>query len=117
MDASDFAVGAVLFQYDLQGKCHVIGYASHSLNDAKRNYCIWDQEFLGLIFGLTHWQHLLMGAKHKVKVFVDHANLAYYRHPQKVNHWIARYITTLTDYDIDLVHRAEKLNKANALSR
>lgn len=58
-----------------------------------------------------------MGAKHKVKVFVDHANLTYYRHPQKVNHWVTQYIATLADYDIDLVHRAGKLNKADALSR
>ena len=28
-----------------------------------------------------------------------------------------QYITTLTDYNINLVHRAGKLNKADALSR
>ena len=57
-----------------------------------------------------------MGVKHKVKVFVDHANRTYYRHPQKVNQRVVCYIVTLVDYDIDLVHRAGKLNKANALS-
>lgn len=81
-----------------------------------RLWC-WLLSFLGLIFGLTHWWHLLMGAKHKVKVSVDHANLTYYRHPQKVNWQVAHYIATLADYDINLVHRAGKLNKADALSR
>ena len=27
----------------------------------ERNYDIWDREFLGLIFGLTYWRHLLSG--------------------------------------------------------
>jgi hypothetical protein len=58
-----------------------------------------------------------MGAKHKVKAFIDHANLAYYRHPQKVNRRVARYIATLTDYDLELVHRPGAQNKADALSR
>jgi hypothetical protein len=35
-----------------------------------------------------------------VKVFVDHANLLHYWHPQKVNRRIARYILTLADYNI-----------------
>src|SRR5712671_101381 len=58
-----------------------------------------------------------MGAKHPVQVFVDHANLLHYRHPQKVNRRIARYILTLADYDLEIHHRPGPLNRADALSR
>ena len=72
---------------------------------------LWNQNWA--VSKTKTWQ--LYGAK--VKVFVDHANLAYYRHPQKVNQQVAWYIVMLADYDIDLVYRAGKLNKADTLSR
>jgi hypothetical protein len=103
-DASAYAVGAALFQKDERGKRKAIGYASKTLNVAEQNYDIWDREFLGLIFGLTYWRHLLSGTLHPVQVFVDHANLLHYRHPQKVNRRVARYILTLADYNLQIHH-------------
>jgi hypothetical protein len=102
IDASAYAVGVALFQKDERGKRKAIGYASKTLIAAERNYDIWDRVFLGLIFGLTHWRHLLSGIKHPVKVFIDHANLLHYRHPQKVNRRVACYILTLADYNIHI---------------
>jgi len=58
-DASAYAIGAALFQKDERGKRKAIGYASKTLTETERNYDVWDQEFLGLIFGLTYWRHLL----------------------------------------------------------
>jgi hypothetical protein len=116
-DTSAYAIGAVLFQKDERGKRRAIGYASKTLNSAEQNYDIWDHEFLGLIFRLTYWRHLLLGTKEPVKVFVDHANLLHYRHPQKVNQRIARYILTLADYHILLQHRPGPQNRADALSQ
>jgi hypothetical protein len=106
-----------LFQKDERGKRKAIGYASKTLIAVERHYDIWDREFLGLIFGLTHWRHLLSGTKHPVKVFVDHANLVHYWHPQKVNRRVARYILTLADYNIHIQYRSEPQNWADALSR
>ena len=77
-DASAYGIGAVLFQKDERGKHKAIGYASRSLNQAERNYDIWDREFLGLIFGLMYWRHLLCGTKEPVQVYIDHANLLHY---------------------------------------
>jgi len=77
-NASAYAIRVALFQKNERGKQRAIGYASKTLNAAERNYNIWDREFLGLIFGLTYWQHLLSGTKLPMKVFVDHANLLHY---------------------------------------
>src|SRR5260370_40118331 len=114
-DALAYTVGAVLFQCNQHGKRKALGYASKTLNAAERNYDIWDREFPALIFGLMYWRHLLSGTKHPVQVFVDHANLLHYRHPQKVNRRVARYILTLADYNIQIQHKQGTQNKTDQL--
>ncbi len=64
-----------------------------------------------------YWHHLLSGTKHPVQVFVDHANLLHYRHPQKVNRRVARYILTLADYNIQIQHKPGTQNRADLLLR
>ena len=117
VDASLFAVGAVLFQRDEEGRRRPISYFSQALNPAERNYDIWDREFLAMIRGLKHNRHLLVGSPHKVIVLTDHENLAHYRHPQKINRRVARYLHTLADFDLELRHIPGSTNKADALSR
>ena len=116
-DVSNFALGAILFQCDERGKRRAVGYVSHTLTMPEQNYDIWDKEFLGLIFRLTKWQHHLMCTKEPVLAFVNHANLAYYRHPQKINQRVAHYISTLTNYNLKIIHKPGALNRADALSQ
>ena len=117
VDTSLFAIGAVLFQRDEEGRRRPISYFSQALNPAERNYDIWDREFLAVIQGLKHNQHLLVGSPHKVVVLTDHENLVHYRHPQKINRWVARYLHTMADYDLELQHIPGSTNKADVLSR
>src|SRR5260221_75984 len=116
-DASAFALVATLFQKDNRGKNHMIGATARTLTETERNYDVWDREFMGFVFGLTHWRHLLSGTKIPVQVRVDHANLSYYRHPQKINRRVARYINHLAEYNFELKHIAGVTNRADALSR
>jgi hypothetical protein len=102
VDASLFAVGAVLFQKDNNGKRRPVSYYSAVLNVAERNYDIWDREFLAIIKGLKHNQHLLVSSPHKVVVLTDHKNLGHYCHPQKINRRVARYLHYLVDFDLEL---------------
>jgi RNase H-like domain found in reverse transcriptase len=53
-NALSYIIGAALFQRDKREKRKAIEYASETLNEAKKNYNIWNQEFLGLIFKLTY---------------------------------------------------------------
>ena len=117
IDASLFAVGAVLFQRDEEGQRHHVSYYLALLNEAKRNYDVWDREFLGMIHGLKHNRHLLIGSPHKVLVFTDHENLAHYRYPQKINRRVAWYLHILVDFDLELCHIPGTTNKVDALSR
>ena len=116
-DASAYALGATLFQRDARGKKLMLGAASRTLSAPERNYDVWDREFMGFIYGLNHWRHLLAGTSIPVQVFVDHANLTYYRHPQKIPRRVARYLNDLSEYNFVLKHIAGTANRADALSR
>jgi RNase H-like domain found in reverse transcriptase/Integrase zinc binding domain len=116
VDASQYALGAILYQWDNNGKQCPVAYHSKTLNEAERGYDIHDCELLAIVWGLENWHHLLMGAKHEVLVFTDHANLQYYRQPHKLNHHVARYIPCLAEYHYKLIHKSGKYNKADLLS-
>src|SRR6266850_2752052 len=117
VDASAYAVGAILFQRDESKQRRDVGYFSKALNPAEQNYDIWDREFLAVVTELRFWRHLLVGSSHKVTVWTDHANLQYYRHPQKVNRRVAQYIALLGDYNLELKHLPGIKNHADGLSR
>jgi hypothetical protein len=118
VDASGFAVGAVLIQRKADGKRHPIAYYSATLNEAERNYDIYDLELLAIVKALRNWRSFLAGSPHKIKVFSDHMNLQYWRHPQKISRRVAREVLELSEYDIEIHHIKGKTNgRADALSR
>lgn len=55
VDASGYAVGAVLLQKDNDGCKHPIGYFSTTLNKAQRNYDIYNLEFLAIFLAFDNW--------------------------------------------------------------
>jgi len=82
---SSFALGAVLFQKEDSGRQRDVAYFLKALSATEQNYDIWDREFLAIIATFQNWRHFLAGTRDLVQVFTDHANLQYYRHPQKIN--------------------------------
>jgi len=83
-DASLFATGAVLLQEDANGDEHPTGYLSNSLNPAERNYQVYDRELMAIIRALREWRHYVQGSSFHVEVRTDHANLTYFRSPQRL---------------------------------
>jgi hypothetical protein len=73
-------------------KKHPVGYYSATLNDAERNYDIYDLELLAVVNALEHWRHFLAGSLHKVLVYTDHLNLQYWREPHKISRRVARQV-------------------------
>ncbi|THH03770.1 hypothetical protein EW145_g6019 [Phellinidium pouzarii] len=103
-DASDFATGGVLIQKQ-QGKWRIAAYCSAMLLEVERNYEIYDKEMLAIVQALKEWRHYLLGAKQPFEVWTDHANLTYFRSPQKLNHQQARWQLELAEFDFTLVHK------------
>ena len=118
VDASGYAVGAVLLQRGPDGKRHPIAFYSNTLNTAERNYDIYDLELLAIVKALRNWRQYLAGSPHKIKVFSDHMNLQYWRAPQKISRRVAREVLELSEYDIEIHHIKGTANgRADALSR
>src|ERR1700761_8920509 len=118
VDASGYAVGAVLLQRQDDGKRHPIGYYSATLTAAERNYDIYDLELLAIVKALRNWRHFLAGSPHKIKIFSDHMNLQYWRDPRKISRRVAREVLELADYDYEIHHLQGRSNgRADALSR
>src|SRR6266702_1914602 len=118
VDASGYAVGATLVQRKEDGKKHPIGYFSATLNEAQRNYDIYDLELLAIVLAFRNWRPLLAGSPHKVVVYSDHLNLQYWRSPQKISQRVAREVLELSEYNFEICHIAGKMNgRADALSR
>jgi hypothetical protein len=117
-DASDFATGAVLSQRDDQGQIHPIAFHSKSMNDAERNYQIYDKELLAIIQALQTWRHYLEGAEHQITILTDHKNLEYFESSRTLTRRQARWSIFLARFDFQIQHRPGRLGgKPDQLSR
>jgi RNase H-like domain found in reverse transcriptase len=125
VDASQYATGAILYQADLKLKdkkgnpiLRPCGYHAKTFSGTEQNYPIYDREYMAIMRGLKHWDHLLQGPKdHKTIVITDHANLQYYRHPHKIGSRISGYIAKREEYPITLMYKPGITNRADGLSR
>jgi hypothetical protein len=115
VDASDYATGAILFQRDKRGKPKLLGFHSKTLSKEEMNYDIYDKELTVVDRGLDVWRHLILGQD--TTVHTDHANLTYYRKPQKLTPRAKRAVARIMQYHIKIKHKPGVLNKADALSR
>ena len=55
-DASDFAIGCALMQYDTDGAKRVVFYQSCQLQPAERNYPVHDKEVLVVQYALAKFR-------------------------------------------------------------
>ncbi|CAI7864644.1 unnamed protein product, partial [Closterium sp. NIES-53] len=115
IDASDFAIGAVLLQ-DFGDELQPIAYESRKLQSAERNYLIHNKEMLAIIHAFKLWRCYLVGAD--VTVRTDHKSLQYLRAQPNLNprqvHWLD-YMESHFTYRITYKKGAN--NIADALTR
>jgi hypothetical protein len=118
VDASGFAMGAVLLQKKEDSKKHPIAYYSKTLSAAERNYDVYDLELLAIVNALDHWRPYLAGSPHKIIIYSDHQNLLYWKEPHKISRRVAREVLMLSEYNFEIRHIKGIANRrADALSR
>ena len=114
-DASNFGLGAVLSQVQNDQE-KVIAYASQSLSKAQRNYCTTRRELLAIITFVKQFHHYLYGGRFLVRT--DHAALYWLLRKKDPEGQMARWITFLQAYDLEIQHRPGlRHGNADALSR
>jgi hypothetical protein len=117
VDSSDFACGGVLFQHQDE-HWRTIAFRSNVMTSPERNYGIEDKEMLAIIQAVSDWRRYLLGSAEPFEIWTDHANLQYFKQPQKVNRRQARWLTILSEYHFTIHHiPGNKNSRADALSR
>ena len=114
-DSSAEGLGGVL-QQEQDGKLVVIAYSSKSLSKQERNYCVCRQELLSVVYHVQHFRCYLWGNSFKVRT--DHASLKHLLNFKDATGQLARWISSLAEYHIEIIARPGKKNgNADSLSR
>lgn len=115
-DASGWATGGVLSQYDDDGVLRPCAYFSKKSSPAECNYQIHDKELLAIINTLKEWESKLIAVPN-FQILTDHQNLCYFTTIKQLNERQMRWADILSQYDFTLHYRPGKLaSRPNALS-
>jgi RNase H-like domain found in reverse transcriptase/Reverse transcriptase (RNA-dependent DNA polymerase)/Integrase zinc binding domain/Chromo (CHRromatin Organisation MOdifier) domain/Retroviral aspartyl protease len=117
-DASDFALGSVLSQYDDENVLHPVAFHSRKFTAPEINYEIYDKELLAIVNSFEIWRSYLVGAQHRIHVFTDHKNLRFFSTSRVLNRRQARWSMFLSDFSFIIEYRpGSTMGKPDALSR
>ena len=115
-DASDVALGAVLFQLDEDGNPCPIIYANRTLNGADLAYYTTEKELLAIVWALHKFRSYIMGGK--IIIRTDHKALTFLKTCKLLSGRLTRWTMAIQDYDISIEYCSGKDNLvADTLSR
>ncbi|KAG9392940.1 hypothetical protein J8273_5646 [Carpediemonas membranifera] len=118
-DASDNAVGGILYQIAADGQHHPVTLFSKRLTDVQRRWCTYDKELYGILSALTRsdMQPLFTMAT-DLHVHTDHRNIVYLMKRSDCSPKVMRWRITLQQFPAEISHVAGEDNAvADALSR
>ena len=99
MNASDYAVGAVLGQR-VDKKLNVSQYASKTLDSGQRNYATTEKEFLAVVFACDKFRSYIVDSN--VIVHTDHAAIKYLMENKDAKPRLIRWVLLLQEYDLHI---------------
>lgn len=115
-DASSLGVAGMLLQKGDDDRMHLVYCVSKKNSEAERLYHSSKLEFLAIVWCVERLRSLLLGIH--FTVISDCQALVYLNAKRTQNPQIARWYTTLSEYDFDIKHRAgEKMAHVDSLSR
>ena len=117
-DASDWASGGVLSQYDSAGLLHPVAFFSAKHSPAECNYEIYDKELLAIVKAFEEWRPELQGTEEPVEVITDHKNLQHFTTTKLLNQRQVRWSEFLSDFRFQISYRpGSKATIPDTLSR
>ena len=117
VDASDLGTGAVLLQ-TVNGIDHPVSYFSKKFDKHQVNYSTIENELLGLLLALQHFEIYVGNSPAPVVVYTDHNPLVFLNKFRNKNRRLTRWSLELQDFNLKIMHIKGVDNKiADALSR
>ena len=89
-----------------------VAYYSNTFMPTKRNYDIYEREFLGVLKALKHFQPHVAAMEIPVTILTNHTNLTHWKATRKVNRCIARWFAEIQDYNLNIKHVPGKIHTA-----
>nr|GFA97181.1 reverse transcriptase domain-containing protein [Tanacetum cinerariifolium] len=115
LDASDYAVGAVLGQR-VEKHFRPIHYASKTMNQAETNYMTTEKEMLAVVYAFEKFRSYLI--MNKSIVYTDHSALKYLFTKKDAKARLLRWILLLQEFDFKVIDtKGAKNYAADHLSR
>lgn len=101
-DASNYAIGAVLYQYSENHEEQIVGFASRSMKGAELNYFTTEKELLAIVYALEKFRTFIIGAKLTIRT--DHHALTFIFSCKLVSSRLARWALFIQTYKFDIEH-------------
>ncbi|MBW0571743.1 hypothetical protein O181_111458 [Austropuccinia psidii MF-1] len=108
IDASDYALGAVLRQVNDSGK-NPIAFDSCKLLPAELNYEIHDKELLCIVCALKRWRAFLLSLSDSFEVLTDHSSLQYFMSSKLLTRRQAHWAEFLSEFHLPITYRPGRL--------
>lgn len=106
-DASNLAVGSVLFQ-EQGGLEHPVAYASRALTVAEQKYSATERELIAVIFAINKFRGYIEGTE--FVVITDCAALTWLHRLSNPSGRLSRWAMNLSQFTFEVKHRPGKLN-------
>jgi hypothetical protein len=84
-DASNWASGGVLSQYDDNRKLRPVAFFSSKHTVLECNYEIYDKELLAIVKALEEWCPELQGTENSFEIITDYKNLQIFMSTKQLN--------------------------------
>lgn len=115
-DSSEFGLGAVLFQRDLNCEERIIALISRTLRGAELNYTTTEKEALAIVWALKKLRTIVLGQK--LVIISDHKALTFLKSCQLNHGRLSRWVLFLQGFEFTIQHCTGKENAiADWLSR
>jgi len=115
-DASGYALGAILSQFDDNSNEYVCQYASRLLKGAEIHYGITEKECLAVIWAIRQFRTYVHGVH--FHVITDHNALVWLMSIRDPSGKLARWAIYLQSYDYEIKHRKGRVHSnVDTLSR
>jgi len=113
-DASGWAIGGIISQYDENGDLRPVICDHRTLSKEERNWHAHDREMIAIVWFLEKYKHFFLGARDTFPIYCDHRALASFRTTTDLNKDVKypRWLQKLSRFNFQIQYRPGKENVA-----